>query len=133
MKSHIQTTKFEGILPTIDSRMNAGTAGDYYEQFIEEASCPKCRGRRLSDTALAVTVGGQYPRAMLDAYQQALRFVEQLELTPTEAAIAREILKGNPRAAQLSYQCRSELPHAGQKGRDALWGEAQRIRLATQI
>jgi excinuclease ABC subunit A len=133
-EGHIQTTKFEGILPTIDSRMNAGTAGDYYEQFIEEASCPKCRGRRLSDTALAVTVGGLNIHELCSMpISKALRFVEQLELTPTEAAIAREILKEIRERLSFLISVGLNYLTLARKAGTLSGGEAQRIRLATQI
>ncbi|HHT53574.1 MAG TPA: excinuclease ABC subunit UvrA [Clostridiales bacterium] len=133
-EGHIQTTKFEGIIPTIDSRMNAGTAGDYYEQFIEEASCPKCRGRRLSDTALAVTVGGLNIHELCSMpISKALRFVEQLELTPTEAAIAREILKEIRERLSFLISVGLNYLTLARKAGTLSGGEAQRIRLATQI
>jgi excinuclease ABC subunit A len=132
--AHIQTTKFEGIISTIESRMMAGGAGDYYEQFIEEAPCPKCHGRRLSDTALAVTVGGLNIHEFCSMpISDALRFVEQLKLTETEAAIAREILKEI--RSRLSFLISVGLNYLTltRKAGTLSGGEAQRIRLATQI
>jgi len=132
--AHIQITKFEGIIPTIENRMMSGSAGDYYEQFIEEAPCPRCHGRRLSDTALAVTVGGLNIHEFCSMpISDALRFVEQLELTETEAAIAREILKEI--RSRLSFLISVGLNYLTltRKAGTLSGGEAQRIRLATQI
>ena len=52
-----QLTTFEGIVGIIEKRMKM-QGGDYYQEFVEEVDCPKCRGRRLSDMILGVTVGG---------------------------------------------------------------------------
>ena len=55
--SKVQTTTFDGIVHIIEKRMRM-MGGDYYQEFVEEVACPRCRGRRLSDMVLGVTVGG---------------------------------------------------------------------------
>ena len=52
-----QYTTFDGIVNMIEKRMKM-QGGDYYQEFVEEVDCPGCKGRRLSDMVLGVTVGG---------------------------------------------------------------------------
>lgn len=67
---------------------------EYYEQFFEFIPCPKCKGRRLRDEVLAVTVGGLSVDALCSlSIDSALDFVNALKLTKTEEAIARDIVK----------------------------------------
>ena len=54
-----QITHFEGIIPMIERRMNMNVIGEYYDDFVEDAPCPACGGKRLSETVLAVTAGGK--------------------------------------------------------------------------
>jgi excinuclease ABC subunit A len=56
-EGRLQQTTFDGIVRIIEKRMRM-MGGDYYQQFVEEIACPRCKGRRLSDTVLGVTVGG---------------------------------------------------------------------------
>ena len=68
--------------------------GDYYQQFVEEVACPRCRGRRLSDMVLGVTVGGlNIDEICRLSIEKMLEFVNNLKLTETEEKIAKEILK----------------------------------------
>ena len=126
--------KFEGIVPMIEQRMQMGMGAEYYEQFVEEALCPVCGGKRLNPMSLAVTVGGLNIHEFCSmSVSDALAFVNTMKLTPTEEVIAKEILK----------EIRSRLGFLESVGLDYLTltrkagtlsgGEAQRIRLATQI
>ncbi len=130
-----QVTKFPGIVGMIESRMQMGMS-EYYEDLIEEAECPKCKGRRLNDTILAVTVGGKNIDEFCSmSVGEALAFVEAMNdgFTENEKLIAREILKelrsrlGFLQSVGLSYLTLTR--RAGTLS----GGEAQRIRLATQI
>ena len=128
-----QAAMFEGIIPIIKRRM-AMAGGDYYQEFIDECECPRCKGRRLSDTVLAVTVGGlnidEICRLSID---KMLTFINDLELEGSKKEIAREILKEiSARLSFLSSVGLDYLTLARQAG-TLSGGEAQRIRLATQI
>jgi excinuclease ABC subunit A len=124
---------WNGILNIIESRLTQA-GGEYYNEFMDFTPCPECGGKRLSPEILAVTVGGLniYELCSLNV-TSALKFFEDLKLTPTEETIAREILK----------EIRARLGFLQSVGLDylTLWrksgslsgGEAQRIRLATQI
>ncbi len=124
---------WNGILNIIESRLTQA-GGEYYNEFMDFTPCPECGGKRLSPEILAVTVGGLniYELCSLNV-TAALDFFETLKLTPTEETIAKEILK----------EIRARLGFLKSVGLDylTLWrksgslsgGEAQRIRLATQI
>ena len=132
-----QTTRFEGIVGMIEARMKGmggGFGADYYEQFVEEASCPDCHGKRLCPTSLAITVGGLNIDEFCSlSVNDALTFVNELTLVGSEAVIARDILKeiksrlGFLKSVGLDYLTLSR------KAGTLSGGEAQRIRLATQI
>ncbi len=128
---------FEGVLNNI-SRRFAETQSEAMQKELEECMaarpCPKCRGKRLNELALAVTVGGM---GIMDfcalPVSDALDFVNGLKLTGSMAVIAEQILRelrsrlGFLKAVGLDYLTLSRAA-ATLSG-----GESQRIRLATQI
>ena len=128
---------FEGIVNNLERRYRE-TQSDAMKRELEECMsqcpCPTCQGRRLKKESLAVTVGGldidTYCRKSVD---EALEFMDHLELGPTQAMIAERILKeiknrlGFLRSVGLQYLTLSR--EAGSLS----GGESQRIRLATQI
>ncbi len=132
-EEHHQKVRFEGLIKMIQSRRQMiGT--DYYDQFVEEAPCPECNGQRLSPTVLAVTVGGLNIHQFCSlSVASALEFVNSLELSETERVIAREILKEVK--ARLGFLVSVGLDYLtlSRKAGTLSGGEAQRIRLATQI
>nr|MBQ8890513.1 excinuclease ABC subunit UvrA [Clostridia bacterium] len=128
-----QVTTFDGLVHIIEKRMKM-MGGDYYQEFVEEVDCPRCRGRRLSDMVLGVTVGGlnidEICRLSID---KMLDFVEKIELSETEMKIAKEVLKEI--RARLSFLVSVGLDYLNlaRTAGTLSGGEAQRIRLATQI
>ena len=128
-----QTTTFDGLVRIIEKRMKM-MGGDYYQEFVEEVACPKCKGRRLSDMVLGVTVGGlnidEICRLSID---KMLDFVNSIELSETEMKIAKEVLKEI--RARLGFLVRVGLDYLNlaRTAGTLSGGEAQRIRLATQI
>ena len=133
-EEHHQVVRFEGLLPMIRSRMMQGMNKEYYEQFVEDAPCPSCLGKRLSPLVLAVTVGGKSIAEFCDlSVSDALTFVNELQLDETEQTIARDILKEI--RARLGFLCSVGLDYLtlSRKAGTLSGGEAQRIRLATQI
>ena len=135
-EAHRKAATFDGIIPMIEQRMEYGMSAEYYEQFIEEIPCATCHGRRLNPMSLAVTVGGLAIDEFCDlSVDRALEYVSNtaLELTETEMKIVKEVLK----------EIRSRLTFLQSVGLGYLTlsrragtlsgGEAQRIRLATQI
>lgn len=133
-EAHKQRAKFDGVIQIIQQRMNMQNNNDYYDEFIEDAPCPECLGRRLSPTVLAVTVGELPIDKLCDLpIKNELDFVNNLSLTPTEEAIAKEILKEI--RARLGFLSSVGLDYLtlSRKAGSLSGGEAQRIRLATQI
>ena len=125
--------RFEGIIPMIEQRYNMGR-NEYYEQFIDDLPCPKCKGRRLKPEILAVTVGGKSIDEFCDLpVEKSLEFINGLELAPTAMRIARDILVEIK--ARLGFLCSVGLEYLtlSRKAGTLSGGEAQRIRLATQI
>ncbi|MBR2722271.1 MAG: excinuclease ABC subunit UvrA [Clostridia bacterium] len=132
-EEHHQKVRFEGLVKMIQTRRQM-IGNDYYEQFVEEAPCPECGGQRLSPTVLAVTVGGLNIHQLCSlSVSAALDFVNALELNDTERTIAAEILKEV--RARLGFLASVGLDYLtlARKAGTLSGGEAQRIRLATQI
>ena len=131
------STGFEGVMHFLERRhgdTESDWAKDRYEQFMREVPCPACKGARLRPEVLAVTVGGRSIAEVCDlSIREALEYASSLELGVREAAIADEVLR----------EVRSRLGFLLDVGLDYLTlsraagtlsgGEAQRIRLATQI
>jgi len=131
------TTSFEGIVPSLERRYRE-TDSEYSREKIEEymtmSPCPECQGARLRPESLAVKVGGIGIDELTDkSARRAIEWFEQLELSETEHQIARLILReiderlrflANVGVGYLSLE-RAAATLSG--------GEAQRIRLATQI
>ncbi len=129
--------KYEGVIGTILRRYEQCTDMDQriaYEEYMENVPCPVCEGMRLKKEVLAVTVGGlNIMELCLLPVSKSLEFFENLKLSKTQQIIAKEIVKeirsrlGFLKAVGLDYLtlARSAGTLSG--------GEAQRIRLATQI
>ncbi len=128
---------YEGIIPTLLRRYQettSDTAKAMYEQFMREEPCAACRGKRLKPEALAVTVGGLDLAALSDMpLNEARAFISSLELGDTHRRIAEQIL--NEINVRMRFLCDVGLDYLSlSRGAATLsGGEAQRIRLATQI
>ncbi len=125
--------KYEGLLKMIQQRYDMMGA-EYYEQFIENTDCPKCGGKRLRPEALAVTVGGKNIHEFCSmSISEALKFVNSLEFTEMEYSIAKEIVKEIRSRLGFLENVGLEYLTMTRKAGTLSGGEAQRIRLATQI
>ena len=132
-EEHHQKAKFEGIVAMIENRAKM-YGNEYYDQFIEAAPCPQCGGMRLSPTMLAVTVGGLNIHEFCAlSVEKSLEFLNGLKLSGSELKIAAEILKEI--RARLTFLVSVGLNYLSlaNKSGTLSGGEAQRIRLATQI
>ena len=131
------TTSFEGIIPTLERRYRETTSDamkQAYEEYMAEETCPECGGQRLKAEARAVTVGGKsLPEVSDMSIRQAREFFANLELDGNNRIIAAQILKEID--ARLGFLCDVGLEYLTlSRGAGTLsGGEAQRIRLATQI
>ena len=128
-----QNTTFDGIVRIIEKRMRM-MGGDYYQEFVEEVACPRCKGRRLSDTVLSVTVGGlnidEITRLSVD---RMLKFVEELRFDESRTLIAKEVLKEIKARLNFLVSVGLDYLNLARTAGTLSGGEAQRIRLATQI
>ena len=128
-----QTTKFEGVIRTIEQRMQM-MGDEYYDQFIEETPCPACKGQRLNKQALSVTVGGKnIDEFCRMSVVKELEFLDTLSFTDSEMQIAKEILKEIRARLGFMKSVGLEYLTLARKSATLSGGEAQRIRLATQI
>ena len=133
-EEHHQKVRFEGLVPMLEARMMQGSAEEYYEQFVEEAPCPKCNGDRLSPTVLAVTVGGiNISEFCALSVEKELEFVNGLMLSDSEKVISSEILKEIKSRLGFLASVGLEYLTLSRSAGTLSGGEAQRIRLATQI
>ncbi len=128
-------TRFEGIIPMIERRMaQAGAFGDYYQQFIEDAPCPVCHGARLNDTVLAVTVGGlNIDRLCHLSVGELVPFFDNLHFDDSREKIAHDIIVEIRKRLRFLSSVGLDYLTLSRKAGTLSGGEAQRIRLATQI
>ncbi|MBQ8371484.1 MAG: excinuclease ABC subunit UvrA [Clostridia bacterium] len=128
-----QTTTFDGLVRIIEKRMKM-MGGDYYQEFVEEIACPKCKGARLSPMVLGVTVGGlNIDEICRLSIEKMHEFVSRLTLTETEMTIARDVLKEIKARLNFLISVGLDYLNLARTAGTLSGGEAQRIRLATQI
>ncbi len=130
-------TVFEGVVPYLERRYKE-TDSEYtkeeIEQYMSTAPCPECRGARLKKESLAVTVGDRsIAEACALTVRGALHFFGTLALTDREQLIAHQVLKEI--TARLGFLVNVGLDYLtiDRTANTLSGGEAQRIRLATQI
>ncbi|MBR5516045.1 MAG: excinuclease ABC subunit UvrA [Clostridia bacterium] len=130
---NVKDYRFEGLLNILQQRYEQ-SQNEYYQDFIEEVPCPKCKGKRLSKEVLAVTVGGKNIHEFCCmSVAEALDFVKKLQFTETEMTIAREIIKEVKSRLEFMMNVGLDYLTLNRKAGTLSGGEAQRIRLATQI
>lgn len=129
--------KWEGFVNNLQRRYNQtsseGVKWDI-ERYMRTSDCPVCKGRRLKKEALAVTVGGKNIAEVCEMPVEKLyRFVEELELTATQHAIADVILKEIKSRINFLVNVGLDYLTLSRSAATLSGGESQRIRLATQI
>lgn len=136
--SHMNHT-FEGIIPGLMRRWGE-TNSDYIREKIgdlmTETECPVCKGRKLKDTVLAVTVGGKNIIEVTDmSVKQAAQFFDELEsqLNDREKTISKMILKEVRARLKFLQDVGLGYLTLSRTAGTLSGGESQRIRLATQI
>ena len=128
---------FEGVITNLERRYNANTY-DYVkndiERYVNDVTCPKCHGARLNDEVLAVTINGVniYEFTTM-SIQKEMDFVNSLELTDREKMIGEQILKEIKARLQFLLDVGLDYLSLSRSAGALSGGEAQRIRLATQI
>ncbi len=136
-RKSVTEPSFKGVIGMIEHRYKMGggyESREYYEQFMDYIPCPECQGKRLKPEALAVTVGNINISELCSfSVIEARKFFANLKLSKTEGEIAKEILKEiNSRLSFLENVGLGYLTLSRKAG-TLSGGEAQRIRLATQI
>lgn len=127
----------EGVCPMIERRYletSSSWSRDWYESFLGEAACPTCKEARLNDQVLAVRIGGKniYEWTQMSVVQ-AISFMDNLQLTPSQQRISEMILKEIRSRLQFLKNVGLTYLTLDRISSTLSGGEAQRIRLATQI
>ena len=131
------TSGFEGVKAYIKRKheeTESDFARDRYEQYMRQVACPACGGARLNPTILGVKVGGKSIADITDlSLADALSFVRGLQLTAREAKIGEQVLKEIDARLQFLLDVGLDYLTLSRSAGTLSGGEAQRIRLATQI
>jgi excinuclease ABC subunit A len=130
-------TTYEGVIPVLERRhaeADTDTQRERWEQYMREVPCRACRGARLRPESLAVTVGGlNIWELTRQSVKAELAFLDRLELTDRERLIAERVLKEIRARLQFLVDVGLDYLTLDRASATLAGGEAQRIRLATQI
>ena len=131
------TTPFEGVIPTLERRHNETKSQgmrDFYELYMSELPCDECHGARLKKEILCIKIGGKNINEVTDmSIRQLQEFLRNVELTASQKMIADMILKEIDSRLQFLIDVGLEYLTLSRSAGTLSGGEAQRIRLATQI
>jgi len=131
------STGFEGVIPFVERR-HSETDSDYsrekYEAYMRETPCPACKGSRLKPEVLAVTLGGKNIAEICElSIEDCATFLKELKLASREAKIAERVMKEVHARLGFLLDVGLEYLTLARPAATLSGGEAQRIRLATQI
>ena len=131
------STGFEGVIPFIERR-HGETESDYsrekYEAYMRETPCAVCNGTRLKPEVLAVTVGGKNIAEICElSIDECAKFLKEIKLGSREAKIAERVMKEVNARLGFLLDVGLEYLTLARAAASLSGGEAQRIRLATQI
>jgi len=130
-------TAYEGVIPMINRRYRETTSDwsrEEIEEFMSSKPCPACKGARLKPESLAIRVGGKnIYEVTRQTVAESQRFFAGLELTERERTIAQQILKEINARLGFLMNVGLEYLTLDRAAGTLSGGEAQRIRLATQI
>ena len=128
---------FEGVIPTLERRYRETKSQgmrEFYEYYMTESPCEACYGARLKKESLAVTVGGKNIQELTNMSITKIQdFINNLKLDKTKTLIANQILKELNKRLQFLVDVGLEYLTLSRPAGTLSGGEAQRIRLATQI
>ena len=128
---------FEGVIPTLERRHNETKSQgmrDFYEMYMSECECDQCKGARLKPEVLAVTVGTKNINQLTEmSITKIKEYLNSLKLSKKDAMIAETILKEMNKRLQFLIDVGLEYLTLSRSAGTLSGGEAQRIRLATQI
>ena len=135
--SYKKTGFIEGVVSLIERRFaetNSSMSREWYGSFMADLECPTCHGRRLNEMALSVQVGGKNIIEWTQmSIKQAVEFIENLQLTPTQQKIGELVLKEIYNRLKFLKDVGLEYLTLDRMAGTLSGGESQRIRLATQI
>ncbi len=128
---------FEGVIPNLERRYretNSEYSRDKIEEYMAETPCPKCKGARLKKEVLSVLVDGKNIMEVTDfSVNELVEYIENINLSEKQKFIAHEILKEIRGRAIFLRDVGLDYLNLSRKTGTLSGGEAQRIRLATQI
>ena len=128
---------FEGVLPTLERRHNETKSQGmrtFYEMYMSESPCEMCHGARLKKESLAVKVGDKNINELTDMPINKIKdYLNSLELNNKDKMIADQIFKELNKRLQFLIDVGLEYLTLSRSAGTLSGGEAQRIRLATQI
>ncbi|MGX4601474.1 excinuclease ABC subunit UvrA [Faecalimicrobium sp. JNUCC 81] len=128
---------FEGVIVNLERRYretNSEYSREKIEEYMAETPCPKCKGARLKKEVLSVLVDGKNIMDVTDfSVNDLIAFMENIDLTEKQKFIAHEILKEIKGRASFLRDVGLDYLNLSRKAGTLSGGEAQRIRLATQI
>ena len=128
---------FEGVIPTLDRRHSETKSQgmrDFYEMYMSNSHCPTCNGARLKNEILSIKIGTKNINELTDmSINKMKEYLSKLKLTKQKAMIAEMILKEIDVRLQFLIDVGLEYLTLSRSAGTLSGGEAQRIRLATQI
>ncbi len=131
------TAPFEGVLPTLDRRHNETKSQgmrDFFVMYMSNSPCYDCHGARLKPEILSIKVGDKNINELTEmSINKIKEYLNHLTLTKTEAMISELILKEIDQRLQFLMDVGLEYLTLSRNAGSLSGGEAQRIRLATQI
>ncbi|MGN0820104.1 MAG: excinuclease ABC subunit UvrA [Christensenellaceae bacterium] len=130
-------SSFEGVIPNLERRYRE-TTSDYtkseLEKYMVQTKCPDCGGKRLKKEALAVTVNGLNVNELCElSIKKVVAFINSVQLTPSQQIIATPIIKEINARCNFLINVGLDYLTLSRSAGTLSGGEAQRIRLATQI
>ena len=131
------STKFEGVRPYIERRhreAESDTSRERFEGFMREVPCPSCKGSRLKPVSMSVTMGGlNIAEVCAMPINETADFLRTLDLTSRERQIGERVLKEIQERLNFLLDVGLDYLSLNRPSGSLSGGEAQRIRLATQI
>ncbi|WP_410793959.1 excinuclease ABC subunit UvrA [Kribbella sp. C-35] len=130
-------TSFEGVIPYVERRhaeASSDTGRERFEEYMREVPCLACNGARLKPISLAVTLGGKnIAEISAMSIDEVHGFLTQMELSPREKQIAERVVKEIGERLRFLLDVGLDYLALSRPAGSLSGGEAQRIRLATQI
>ena len=131
------TQPFEGVLPTLDRRYKETKSQgmrDFYEMYMSFSPCNSCHGARLKPEVLSIKVGGLNIKQLTDMpIAKIIKFIDSIKLNKKDAMIAEMIFRELRQRLQFLVDVGLDYLTLSRSAGTLSGGEAQRIRLATQI